>query len=236
MISVGPRGVVRVQPPSGARAAWSPGGGVKTRCVKGIAEEESQRDTGTINEIPLTAGRSSVRERGPRGFLMTPIRQCETNEQATILAIINAAARLYHGAIPADCWHEPYMSAEQLAREISAGVSFWGYEENDGKLAGAIGVQRVRDVTLIRHAYVRPDRQGRGIGGDLLRHLETLTDERVLVGTWADAVWEIRFYENHGYALVPKQETPTLLRTYWDIPPRQVETSVVLAKDARASR
>jgi GNAT superfamily N-acetyltransferase len=167
---------------------------------------------------------------------MSLIRQSETNEQTTILAIINAAAQRYCGAIPADCWHEPYMSDEQLTREISAGVSFWGYEEDDGQLAGVMGVQRVKDVTLIRHAYVRPDRQGRGIGGDLLRHLERLTDQRVLIGTWADAVWAIRFYENHGYALIPKQETPALLRTYWDIPPRQIETSVVLAKDARASR
>lgn len=161
---------------------------------------------------------------------MGTIRDCRADEQAAILAIVNAAAQRYRGVIPADCWHEPYMSAPQLEREIHAGVSFQGYEEEDGQLIAVMGVQRVKDVTLIRHAYVRPDRQGRGIGGALLRHLETLTDGRILIGTWADAAWAIRFYQSHGYALVPPGETPALLATYWSIPARQVETSVVLAK------
>ena len=163
---------------------------------------------------------------------MSTIRDCRADEQASILAIINAAAERYRGTIPADCWHEPYMSDQQLERDIGAGVCFWGYEEGDGELVGVMGVQRVKDVTLIRHAYVHPDRQGRGIGGLLLRHLETLTDRRILIGTWADAAWAIRFYEAHGYVLIPRDETPALLRTYWDIPPRQVETSVVLANVA----
>jgi GNAT superfamily N-acetyltransferase len=167
---------------------------------------------------------------------MSTIRQCRVDEYATIVTIINAAAERYRGAIPSDCWHEPYMDAQQLARDIGAGVSFWGYEDDDGQLAGIMGVQRVRDVTLIRHAYVWPKHQGKGIGGLLLRHLETLTtDPRVLIGTWAHATWAIRFYEGHGYSLMSLQETPAVLRAYWDIPTRQVETSVVLAKSTRRS-
>ena len=164
--------------------------------------------------------------------MMTRIRRCRADEQATILEIINSASDRYRGVIPADCWHEPYMGAEQLARDIGAGVNFWGFEDDDGTLAGVMGVQQVKDVTLIRHAYVRPDCQGRGIGSALLRYLETLTDRHVLIGTWADASWAIRFYEAHGYALVPANRTPALLRTYWDIGSRQIETSVVLAKPA----
>jgi len=161
---------------------------------------------------------------------MTTIRRCRADEQAPILEIINAAAERYRGTIPADCWHEPYMSAEQLERDIDAGVNFYGYEDNEGQLAGVMGVQRVRDVTLVRHAYVRPDNQGKGIGARLLQHLEDLTDQPILIGTWADAAWAIRFYQSHGYALISPQETPALLRTYWQIPPRQVATSVVLKK------
>src|SRR5206468_1082206 len=101
---------------------------------------------------------------------------------------------------------------------------------DDGRLAGVMGIQPVKDVTLVRHAYVHPSSQGKGIGGRLLRHIETLTDERILIGTWADAMWAIRFYETHGYTLIPRSETPALLNRYWEISPRQVETSVVLAK------
>jgi GNAT superfamily N-acetyltransferase len=163
--------------------------------------------------------------------MVTMIRQCRGDEHTEILAIINAAAERYRGVIPADCWHEPYTGAQHLARAIGAGVNFWGYEDADGQLAGVMGVQRVKDVTLVRHAYVRPDRQGRGVGGELLRHLETLTEQRVLIGTWARATWAVRFYEGHGYSLISPEKTPALLRTYWDIPARQVETSVVLAKE-----
>jgi GNAT superfamily N-acetyltransferase len=161
---------------------------------------------------------------------MATIRRCRADEQPAILAIINAAAERYCGTIPADCWHEPYMSAEQLARDVGMRVSFYGYEDDDGQLAGVMGFQQMHDVTLIRHAYVRPDRQGNGIGGRLLYHLEEVTDQPILIGTWADATWAIQFYQGHGYALVLPHETPTLLRTYWEISPRQAESSVVLGK------
>jgi GNAT superfamily N-acetyltransferase len=161
---------------------------------------------------------------------MSTIRLCAPEQQPTILSIINAAAERYRGKIPADCWHDPYMSATELAGAITTGVSFWGAEDEDGRLAGVMGIQSVKDVTLVRHAYVHPDCQGQGIGGLLLRHVETLTDKRILIGTWADATWAIRFYETHGYTLIPRSETAALLNEYWEIPPRQVETSVVLAK------
>ena len=150
-------------------------------------------------------------------------------ERGEILAIVNAAAEAYRGVIPDDCWHEPYMPREELDEEIAAGVEFWGYED-DGELLGVMGIQAVRDVQLIRHAYVRPATQGRGIGGALLEHLERARTSRLLVGTWAAAEWAIRFYERHGFALVPPEETADLLRDYWDIPERQLEVSVVLAK------
>ena len=127
------------------------------------------------------------------------------------------------------------MSSDHLARDIAAGVKFWVYEDDNGELVGVMGLQRVKDVTLVRHAYVLPNRQGKGIGGTLLRHLEELSDEAILIGTWADASWAIRFYQAHGYALIPRQDTPALLHAYWEIPPRQVATSVVLMKPARSA-
>lgn len=151
-----------------------------------------------------------------------------------MLAIINAAAERYRGAIPDDCWHEPYMSMPELERDIAAGVDFWGYEDKS-QLVALMGAQRVKDVMLIRHAYVRPDCQGRGIGGALLRHLEELTHQRILIGTWANAPWAIRFYEGREYTLMPANETRALLSNYWNISSRQAETSVVLAKAARTS-
>jgi GNAT superfamily N-acetyltransferase len=155
------------------------------------------------------------------------IRRCRDDERDAILEIVNAAAEAYRGVIPADRWHEPYMPAAELDAEIAAGVEFWGYED-DG-LLGVMGVQDVGDVDLIRHAYVRPGIQGRGIGGALLAHLLALRDGRgILVGTWAAAQWAIRFYERHGFARVTPEEKTRLLRTYWTIPERQVETSVVL--------
>ena len=156
------------------------------------------------------------------------IRQCIRNDFEEIFAIINDAAMAYKGVIPADRWHEPYMSREHLRREIDAGVAFWGYEEQ-GVLIGLMGIQEVQDVTLIRHAYVRTARRDGGIGGKLLSHLKTLIGRPALVGTWADAVWAIRFYEKHGFTLVTKEEKERLLRKYWSIPGRQTETSVVLA-------
>ncbi len=145
-----------------------------------------------------------------------------------MLEIVNAAAEAYRGVIPADRWHEPYMRAAELDAEIAAGVRFWGYDAG-GRLLGVMGIQAVRDVDLIRHAYVRPNEQGRGVGGALVAHLRRQSTRQVLVGTWAAAEWAVRFYERHGFALLSPERTAQLLSTYWDIPRRQVETSVVLA-------
>jgi GNAT superfamily N-acetyltransferase len=155
-------------------------------------------------------------------------RACRDDERDEILAIINAAAGAYRGVIPADRWHEPYMEAAELEREIAAGVSFWGMDAGD-RLVGVMGVQPVRDVDLIRHAYVRPDAQRQGVGAALLRHLRDTSTRPMLVGTWADADWAIGFYRRHGFELVPPERGAELLRTYWTIPERQIETSVVLA-------
>jgi GNAT superfamily N-acetyltransferase len=159
---------------------------------------------------------------------MTTIRPCHDSERETILAIINAAAEAYRGVIPPDRWHEPYMPADELASEIAAGVAVWGYEAN-GALVGVMGIQPVRDVDLIRHAYVLPENQRQGVGGALLRHLRSLTRRRMLIGTWAAAEWAIRFYQRHGFELVPAARKTQLLKTYWAVPKRQIETSVVLA-------
>ena len=156
------------------------------------------------------------------------IRLCEDREFDAIYEIINDAARVYEGVIPEDRWKEPYMPRGELRHEMDAGVAFWGYEE-DGELAGVMGIQDVQDVTLIRHAYVRPAKQNQGIGGSLLSHLRTLTERPTLIGTWADATWALRFYEKHGFRLVSPEEKVRLLKKYWSIPERQVETSVVLA-------
>jgi GNAT superfamily N-acetyltransferase len=160
---------------------------------------------------------------------MTTIRPCRPDERDAMFEIINAAAEAYRGVIPADCWHEPYMSAQELEREIAAGVVFWGYEAADGELLGVMGIQEVRDVDLIRHAYVRPGVQGRGVGSALLEHLRGLTTRRILIGTWAAAEWAVRFYQRHGFQLVSPQDKATLLRKYWTVSDRQIETSVVLA-------
>jgi GNAT superfamily N-acetyltransferase len=156
------------------------------------------------------------------------IRQCEERDFEVIWAIINDGAQAYKGTIPADRWTEPYMSREKLRGEIDDGVVFWGYEEG-GELAGVMGIQEVRDVTLIRHAYVRTRSQKRGIGGRLLSHLREMASRRILIGTWADAVWAIQFYERHGFQLVGGEEKDQLLKRYWTIPERQIATSVVLA-------
>jgi N-acetylglutamate synthase-like GNAT family acetyltransferase len=157
------------------------------------------------------------------------IRQCETDDFEAIYEIVNDAAIAYKGVIPADRWHEPYMPREELQHEIDAGVRFWGYEE-DGDLIGVMGIQDVQDVTLIRHAYVCTTQRRKGIGGKLLSHLLTLTDRPILIGTWAAATWAIRFYEKHGFRLASEGEKNRLLKKYWSIPDRQVETSVVLAE------
>jgi GNAT superfamily N-acetyltransferase len=156
------------------------------------------------------------------------IRPCRADEQPAVLEVINAAARAYRGVIPADRWREPYMPAEELRHEIAAGVSFWAYEDGGG-LVGVMGIQPVDDVDLIRHAYVRPGSQRHGVGGALLEHLRPLSRRRMLVGTWAAAEWAIRFYARHGFALAAPGETAALLRRYWSVSDRQIETSVVLA-------
>lgn len=156
------------------------------------------------------------------------LRPCRDDERDEILEIINGAAIAYRGVIPADRWHEPYMEPAALDREIVAGVRFWGCADGD-RLLGVMGVQRAGEFALIRHAYVRPDAQRDGIGTALLDHLRGRSDRRLLVGTWADATWAIAFYERHGFGLVTPEQKSRLLRTHWDIPERQVETSVVLA-------
>jgi len=158
------------------------------------------------------------------------IRLSRAADRAEMLAIINAAAEAYRGVIPADCWHEPYMPAEELASEIGANVVFWVAEEERNML-GVMGLQDKGDVTLVRHAYVAPAKQRKGVGQALLRHVRTLTGKPVLIGTWAAAFWAIEFYERNGFACVSHGEKERLLRRYWSIPARQVETSVVLADE-----
>jgi GNAT superfamily N-acetyltransferase len=159
---------------------------------------------------------------------VTEIRLCRTDEHPIILEIVNAAASAYRGVIPDDCWHVPYMPLAELEAEVAAGVTFWGYEIDD-VLVGVMGIQPVRDVDLIRHAYVRPARQRRGIGSGLLRHLRILSRRRMLVGTWTTAAWAIRFYRRYGFELVRDEQKTLLLETYWTVPKRQIEASVVLA-------
>ncbi|HNX68544.1 MAG TPA: GNAT family N-acetyltransferase [Candidatus Omnitrophota bacterium] len=156
------------------------------------------------------------------------IRSCTAHDVKPILGIVNDAAAAYKGVIPVDCWHEPYMTEEYLRSELAAGVRFWGYED-EGELAGVMGIQDVQDVTLIRHAYVRTPKRNRGIGGMLLSFLKEKTTRPVLVGTWKAAIWAIHFYEKYGFKLVTENEKDRLLRKYWVIPARQIETSVVLA-------
>ena len=158
---------------------------------------------------------------------MKMIRECTDDDLDAIGEIINEAAAAYRGVIPEDCWHEPYMSRSELMREIAAGVAFSGFED-DGSLAGVMGIQSVRDATLIRHAYVRRAYQHHGVGSALMTELMSRAKGPLLVGTWAAATWAIRFYERHGFRLVSPAEKDRLLATYWSIPARQKETSVVL--------
>jgi GNAT superfamily N-acetyltransferase len=155
------------------------------------------------------------------------IRRCTEADLPVIDAIINEAAQKYRGVIPSDCWHEPYMSRAELVSEIAAGVAFSAWEEA-GEVVGVMGIQPVRDVTLIRHAYVRPSHQGRGVGAGLLHALLREVGTRLLVGTWGDAQWAIRFYQQHGFRLVPDDERDRLLHAYWTVSARQREVSVVL--------
>ncbi|HEY8196937.1 MAG TPA: GNAT family N-acetyltransferase [Gemmatimonadales bacterium] len=159
---------------------------------------------------------------------MMLIRKSIEADFTPVLAIINDAARIYQGVIPADRWQEPYMSADELERELDSGVAFW-VEEQNGRLSGVMGMQDKGDVSLVRHAYVAPDTQRTGVGTRLLRHVQSLVDKPILIGTWAAASWAIEFYRRNGFTLVTSSQKDRLLQTYWSIPARQVETSVVLA-------
>ena len=162
------------------------------------------------------------------------IRRCGKDDFETINAIINDASEAYSGVIPGDRFKEPYMSKDELQHEMDEGVVFWGYEEN-GELVGVMGIQHIKDVTLIRHAYVRTAKRSQGIGSQLLSFLRQRTTRPILIGTWADAIWAISFYEKHGFHLVCPEEKKRLLKIYWSIPERQVETSVVLAEQKKGS-
>jgi N-acetylglutamate synthase-like GNAT family acetyltransferase len=163
------------------------------------------------------------------------IRLCTDRDLDETLEVINDAARAYKGVIPNDRFTEPYMPGEELRREIEHGVRFWGLEEA-GQLLGVMGLQDVEDVTLIRHAYVRTSHRRRGIGRRLLEDLRSKATRPLLVGTWAAAGWAIEFYRRHGFEIVPRDQVPLLLRRYWSIPERQIETSVVLADKAWLDR
>lgn len=156
------------------------------------------------------------------------VRRSTDADVGAILAIVNDAAHAYRGVIPADRWHDPYMSRDELAKEIAGGVVFW-VAEQDGRILGVMGVQDKGDVALVRHAYVATTTQRTGVGTRLLRHVESLVDKPILIGTWADASWAIEFYRRNGFSLVSSSDKDHLLRTYWSIPARQIETSVVLA-------
>ena len=159
---------------------------------------------------------------------MVQIRRSVEADLPAILAIVNDAAQVYRGVIPADRWHEPYMPQAELEKEISGGVVFWVAEE-DGRVLGVMGVQDKGDVALVRHAYVASTIQKKGVGTTLLRHVEGLTDKPVLIGTWAAASWAIDFYRRNGFMVVSVSDKDRLLRKHWSIPERQIETSVVLA-------
>ena len=159
------------------------------------------------------------------------IRICRDEDFPAMLDIINDAARRYRGAVPDDCLGEPYMPDHELEHEVDAGVRFWACEDERGALIGVMGLQRVDDVHLIRHAYVSTPAQGRGVGGALIRHLVAKSEEPILVGTWAAAAWAICFYRKHGFALASPAEAQALLRRYWTVSERQIETSVVLTRD-----
>jgi N-acetylglutamate synthase-like GNAT family acetyltransferase len=161
---------------------------------------------------------------------MMLIRKSVESDLAAMLTIVNDAAQAYRGVIPVDRWHEPYMPSEELEKEIADGVVFW-VAEQEGRLSGVMGIQDKGDVALVRHAYVAPTLQRKGVGTRLLHHVEVLADKPILIGTWADASWAVEFYRRNGFTVVPNSHKDRLLRTYWSIPARQIETSVVLADE-----
>ncbi len=161
------------------------------------------------------------------------IRNCTEADLAALYAIINDAAQAYKGVIPDDRWHEPYMPMQELEQEIRDGIRFWGCEA-EGELIGVMGIQDKGEVDLIRHAYVKTSRRNQGAGTRLLRHLEAMMRKPILIGTWADALWAIRFYEKNGYRILSREQTDRLLKKYWNVPERQAAASVVLANAAWA--
>ena len=158
------------------------------------------------------------------------IRIAVADDFAQIHEVINDAAIAYKGIIPSDRWHDPYMSREELAAQIAEGVIFSCYVD-DGTVVGVMGIQDKAEVNLIRHAYVRTRQRKKGIGTRLLQELIDTSGKPILIGTWSAAVWAIRFYEKHAFELVSAEDKDVLLRKYWNIPQRQVETSVVLADE-----
>lgn len=159
------------------------------------------------------------------------IRLCDPQREFDVIyEIINDAACAYRGVIPKECWKEPYMSKEELRQEIKDGVQFWGYEAG-GRLTGVMGLQDVAEVTLIRHAYVRTDCRHKGVGSALLSYLRARTQRPLLIGTWQDATWAVRFYEKHGFSSVQPVEKDRLLKRYWTVPQRQISASVVLREN-----
>ena len=163
-------------------------------------------------------------------FLIKMIKEYKQNNTSEIINIINNASLKYKGIIPNDCWKEPYMSEQELLNEFSDRVRMYGYHQNN-KLIGVIGVQKVKDVILIRHAYTLSTYQNRGAGSALIEYLlKKNQDSRLLVGTWKDATWAIQFYQKFGFIIHTKEETTLLLKKYWKIPTKQIENSIVLEK------
>ena len=158
------------------------------------------------------------------------ISEYKKTDTSKILNIVNDASIKYKGVIPDDCWKEPYMSEQELIDEFSDGVRIYGYNHNN-ELIGVIGIQEVKDVVLIRHAYTLSSFQGKGVGSKLLEYLlKKNLNSRLLVGTWKDATWAIKFYEKFCFILHTKEETTLLLKKYWNIPSKQIENSVVLER------
>ena len=201
------------------------------KLTRGIVKDVLTRSTHHPHgiKVRLTGGQvGRVKKVRPGPGSAATIRQCSQRDFEMIYSIINEAAKVYKGVIPGDRWKVPYMSKDELKHEIDAGVVFWGFEEG-GRLIGIMGIQHVQDVTLIRHAYVRLQRQHQGIGKKLLLELYKKSDRPILIGTWAKATWAIQFYKKNGFKRVSEPEKKRLLEKYWSIPQRQVATSVVLA-------
>lgn len=197
--------------------------------VDPLANVEDLPPVGRMHGVNVGCLEGAGPGRARQGMKHMPrIREFRDADLAAMLAIVNDAAQAYRGVIPADRWRDPYMPRDELAREIADGIRFWIAEE-DGRLLGMMGIQDKGEVTLIRHAYVAPAVQKKGVGTRLLRHLQGLTSKPVLIGTWAAASWAIEFYQRNGFSVVPDKDKDALLRKYWSVPARQRETSVVLA-------